>query len=61
MIKKERSLSIFKRFIMPALAICACLFMMTAAYYAHGQAVLYYLIIFAVIMAVGLMLNPRTE
>jgi len=57
MMKKERSLSTFKRFVMPALALCACVFMMVAAYYAHGQAVFYYLIIFAVIMAIGLIIR----
>jgi hypothetical protein len=31
--------------------------MMIAAYYAHGQAVFYYLIIFTVIMAVGLIIR----
>lgn len=59
MMKKESSLNTFKRFVMPALALCACLFMMIAAYYAHGQAVFYYLIIFAVIMAVGLIIRKR--
>jgi APA family basic amino acid/polyamine antiporter len=59
MMKKERSLNTFKRFVMPALAICACIFMMVAAYYAHGQAVFYYLIIFAVIMAIGLIIRKR--
>ena len=57
MMKKERSLNTFNRFIMPALAICACLFMMVAAYYAHGQTVFYYLIIFAVIMAIGVIIR----
>ncbi len=61
MMKKERSLNTFKRFIMPALAICACIFMVVAAYYAHGQAVFYYLIIFAGVMAIGLITNPRIE
>lgn len=59
MMKKEHSLNVFQRFVMPALAICACLFMVVAAYYAHGQAVFYYLIIFAVIMAVGLIVNKN--
>lgn len=53
MMIKERSLSAFKRFIMPILAICACVFMVIAAVYAHGWAVLYYLILFVVVMAVG--------
>lgn len=59
MMKKEQSLGAFKRFVMPALAICACIFMVIAAYYAHGQAVFYYLIIFAVIMAIGLIVKGR--
>lgn len=46
---------------MPVLAICACLFMVVAAYYAHGQAVFYYLIIFAVIMAIGMIVNKNTQ
>lgn len=61
MMKKERSLNTFKRFVMPVLAICACLFMVVAAYYAHGQAVFYYLIIFAVIMAIGMIVNKNTQ
>ena len=59
MMKKERSLSTFKRFIMPSLAICTCIFMVIAAYYAHGQAVFYYLIIFAAVMAVGMITKGR--
>jgi len=61
MMKKERSLNTFKCFVMPVLAICACLFMVVAAYYAHGQAVFYYLIIFAVIMAIGMIVNKNTQ
>jgi len=61
MMRKEKSLNVFKRFVMPALAICACLFMIVAACYAHGQAVFYYLIIFAVIMAAGMMVNKNAQ
>ena len=57
---KEKSLSFFKRFFMPALAVCACIFMVVAACYAHGKAVTFYLVIFAVIMAVGLLFKNRT-
>lgn len=57
MMKKEQSLSFFKRYLMPFLAICACIFMVIAAFYAHGMAVGYYLVIFVVIMAIGLMVN----
>lgn len=54
MMAKEKGLSGFKRFVMPTLAICGCLFMVVAAVFAHGMAVAYYLIIFAVIMLIGL-------
>jgi APA family basic amino acid/polyamine antiporter len=56
---KEKSLSFFKRFFMPALAVCACIFMVVAACYSHGKAVGFYLIIFAVIMAIGLLFKPK--
>ncbi len=53
MIKKEKDLNFFKRFIMPALSVCGCIFMVTAACYAHKTAVLYYLIIFGMVMIIG--------
>lgn len=71
---KEKDLGTFKRFILPAVSIIACLFMVFAAVYAHGITpylaakangefsfpVLFYLIIFAVIMAIGAFLRkPR--
>ncbi|KGK84153.1 amino acid permease [Desulfosporosinus sp. HMP52] len=54
---KEKSLHFVKRFIMPFLAICACVFMVIAAIYAHGKAVLFYLVIFCVIMIFGMIVN----
>ena len=51
--KKETDLPAFKRFVMPALALCGSMFMIYAACYAHGMAVVAYLIIFAVVMAGG--------
>jgi len=61
MMNKEKDLNFFRRYLMPFLAICACIFMVIAACYAHGMAVLFYLIIFAVIMALGLFLNYQRE
>lgn len=54
MMIKEKELGAFKRFVMPILAVCGCLFMMVAAYFSHGVNVWYYLIVFAVVMVVGL-------
>ena len=65
--KKEKDESPFKRFVLPALSILACAFMVFAAVYAHGITpyasakeagkfafpVLFYLILFAVIMVIG--------
>ena len=61
MMRKEKSLGVFKRVIAPLLAICACVFMMLSACYAHKMAVVYYLIIFAVIMAAGLIFMNRQQ
>jgi APA family basic amino acid/polyamine antiporter len=53
LMKKEKDLGVFKRFVMPVLSILGCIFMVIAAFFAHGMAVLYYLIVFAVIMLIG--------
>ena len=53
MMSKEKDLSTFKRFVMPMLSIIGCIFMVVAACFAHGMAVVYYLIIFAIIMIIG--------
>lgn len=72
--RKEKGLSPVKRFILPSLGILGSLFMIIAAIYSHGYLpyiaakengefscpVLFYLIIFAVIMAIGLaVMNPK--
>lgn len=65
--KKEKDLSVMKRFVLPALAIIACGFMVFAACYAHGYTpymnaqaegsfkcpVLFYLVVYIVVMVVG--------
>ncbi|MGV8983603.1 amino acid permease, partial [Clostridium sp.] len=51
--KKEKDLNSFKRFIMPTISLAGCIFMIIAACFSHGIAVVAYLIIFAIIMAIG--------
>lgn len=65
--KKEKDMGVFKRFVLPTMSIICCLFMMFAAVYAHGITpyikakaeggfsfpVLFYLIVFAVVIALG--------
>ncbi len=72
--RKEKTLSPAKRFVLPALGIIGSAFMVIAAIYAHGIApylaakaegkfsfpVLFYLVIFAVLMAIGYAcMNPK--
>ena len=72
--KKEKDLGVFKRFVLPAVSIVACAFTIFAAIYAHGYTpylaareagefscpVLFYLVIFIVIMAIGAIVkNPK--
>ena len=52
--KKEKDWNVFNRFIMPALSVCGCLIMVIAAIFAHRMAVVYYLVIFAAGMLIGL-------
>jgi APA family basic amino acid/polyamine antiporter len=61
MIKKEQDLSVFKRVVMPVLAILSCLFMVAAAIIGHGMAVVYYLIIFSVMMLAGVVFERRAN
>ena len=74
-IAKEGKGNVFKNVIMPALAIICSLFMIFVAIYAHGVVkykaaaasgefsfpVLFYLIVFAVIMAIGALLYKRKK
>ena len=53
MMKKERDLSPFKRFVMPALGILSCVFMVFCAFYAYKMDAVYYLIVFAAVMIIG--------
>ena len=42
--RKSTDLNPFRRFVMPALALCACAFMVYAAFAGYGVTVLYYLV-----------------
>ena len=58
MIKMEKDLNVFNRFIMPVLAIAGSTFMVIAAAISNGtKVVILYLIIFAVITVIGMLLK----
>lgn len=73
---KEKEFGFVKRFLLPSVATLSCLFMVFAAVYAHGITpyiaakadgkfsfpVLFYLILFAVIMIIGILVKkPKTK
>lgn len=72
---KEKEMGFVKRFLLPIISIIACLFMIFAAVYAHGITpylaakadgkfafpVLFYLIIFAVVLLAGALLNRKKK
>ena len=51
---KAKNENVLKRFVVPVLAICGSLFMVYASINSHGIRNLYYLIVFAVVMIVGM-------
>ena len=73
--KKATDLGTFRRFVLPSLALVGSAFMVIAAIFAHGikpyliaqasgtfsMPVLFYLILFAVILAVGMALNKKNK
>ncbi|QIB70264.1 amino acid permease [Aminipila butyrica] len=61
LMKKEKDLSPFKRFFMPALALLGCVFMIIAACFSHGWSVPAYLIVFALFMLVGGFFRRKRE
>ena len=59
MMKREKGLSPFKRFVMPCLGLLSCLFMVFCAFYAYRMDAVYYLVAFALVMALGWFFNRK--
>lgn len=59
--KKESDWTPFKRFVMPALSICGCIFMVIAAFFSHRMAAVYYLIVFAVVMILAFIIEKKNK
>lgn len=51
--RKEKDQSVMRRFVLPALAFCGSVFMVVASIISHKWACFWYLIVFAVVMAIG--------
>ena len=51
--RKEKEQNALKRFVLPGLALCGSVFMVVASIFSHRWGCLWYLIVFAVVMALG--------
>ena len=58
---KGKGLNFFNRILMPCLSLAGCLFMIIAAWFAHGIAVIAFLIIFFVVMAFSALFLKRAK
>ncbi len=56
---KDKTLGVFKGKIIPVLAILSCLFMVVAAVISHGEACIYYLVLFAIVMLIGTIFDKK--
>lgn len=60
--KKEKNFGLFRRFIAPLLSICGSVFMVYAAFVAHGsRAVFSYLVTYAIIMIIGALFKKSRD
>ena len=57
--RKEKTLGVTKRFILPILSMCGSVFMVVACIFSHRMGVVWYLIVFAVIMTIGLLVDKK--
>ena len=57
--RKEKDQPVLRRFVLPSLALCGSIFMVIACIFSHGLGCLWYLIVFAVIMAIGALFSHR--
>ena len=58
---KEKDQPVLQRFVLPILALCGSVFMIVACAASHGIACLWYLIVFAVIMVIGGIVNRQNK
>ena len=57
--RKERDQPLLQRFVLPCLAVCGSVFMVIACIFSHGIGCLWYLLVFAAVMLLGVILNRR--
>ncbi len=60
-IVKSKGLNFFNRILMPCLSLAGCVFMIIAAWFAHGMAVVAFLIVFFVVMMFSALILKRQK
>lgn len=59
--RKEKEQSPIRRFVLPVLAMCGSVFMVIACIFSHGLGCFWYLIVFAVVMIIGWLLDLNSK
>ena len=59
--RKEKEQNALRRLVLPCLALCGSAFMVIACVFSHGMGCLWYLIVFAVVMAVGFLVDQSRK
>ena len=59
--RKEKEQNALRRLVLPCLALCGSAFMVIASVFSHGMGCLWYLIVFAVVMAVGFLVDQSRK
>ena len=59
--RKEKDQPILSRFVLPILALCGSIFMVIASIFSHKWGCFWYMIVFAVIMAIGLLVKKSNK
>ena len=59
--RKEKDQDMIRRFVLPILALCGSVFMVVASIFSHGMGCFWYLIVFAVIMAIGALFDRKRK
>ena len=59
--RKEKEQNLWRRFVLPSLALCGSVFMVAACVLSHKMGCVWYLILFAVIMTIGLLADKSRK
>ena len=59
--RKEKDENVMRRFVLPGLALCGSVFMVIASIFSHRMGCFWYLIVFAVVVGIGLLIEKKKK